>query len=39
MDNIEFIIIESGKAVQPFNYSVGMYGSKFFYELKNNRKF
>jgi len=39
MDNIEYIIIESGKAVQPFNYSVGMYGSKFFYELKNNRKF
>ncbi|MEJ5362465.1 MAG: Zn-ribbon domain-containing OB-fold protein [Spirochaetota bacterium] len=39
MENIEYIIIESGKAVQPFNYSVGMYGSKFFNELKNNRRF
>ncbi len=35
----EQVIIESGEAKQPFNYAVGMYGSKFFYELKNNRKF
>jgi uncharacterized protein len=35
----EQVIIESGEARQPFNYAVGMYGSKFFYELKNNRKF
>jgi len=31
------IVIESGAAVQPFNYAVGMYGAKFLKELKNNR--
>jgi hypothetical protein len=32
----EHIIIESGDAVQPFQYSVGMYGSKFLTELRDN---
>lgn len=32
----ENIIIESDKE-QPFNYAIGMYGSKFFKELKEKR--
>ncbi len=32
----EHIIIESGDAVQPFAYTVGMYGSKFLTELRDN---
>jgi uncharacterized OB-fold protein len=39
MTEKEHIIIESGDAVQPFAYSVGMYGSKFFTELRDNRRF
>lgn len=39
MTEKEHIIIESGDAVQPFAYSVGMYGSKFFAELRDNRRF
>ncbi|MBF0224193.1 MAG: Zn-ribbon domain-containing OB-fold protein [Desulfobacterales bacterium] len=35
----ENIIIESGALFQPFNYSIGLYGSKFFKELTDNRKF
>lgn len=35
----EHIIIESGDAVQPFAYSVGMYGSKFFTEIRDNCRF
>jgi len=35
----EHIIIESGDAIQPFAYSVGMYGSKFFTEIRDNCKF
>ena len=35
----ENIIIESGDAIQPFKYSVGMHGSKFFAELRDNRRF
>ena len=38
MADKDHIIIESGDAVQPFAYAVGMQGSKFFTELKN-RKF
>ncbi|MBU2489623.1 MAG: Zn-ribbon domain-containing OB-fold protein [Proteobacteria bacterium] len=30
--------MSSGKAVQPFHYAVGLYGSKFFQELKENRR-
>ena len=35
----EHIIIESGDAVQPFAYSVGMHGSKFFTEIRDNCRF
>ena len=39
MTEKEHIIIESGDAVQPFKYSVGMHGSKFFTETRDNRRF
>lgn len=35
----EQIIIESGDAVQPFAYSVGMHGSKFFTEMRDKGRF
>jgi hypothetical protein len=35
----ELIVIESGEAEQPFNYSIGLYGSKFFKELRDRRVF
>ncbi len=35
----ERMIIESGEARQPFNYAVGLYGSKFFKELKEKGVF
>ena len=35
----EHIIVESGDKEQPFHYAVGMYGSKFFKELKERRVF
>lgn len=35
----EHIIIESGAAEQPFNYAVGMHGSKFFAALRDRRVF
>ncbi len=35
----EQLIIESGDAIQPFNYAVGMHGSRFFAELRNNKRF
>lgn len=35
----EHIIIESGDAVQPFAYSVGMYGSRFFTEIRDKGRF
>ena len=34
MSGQERLVIESGPANQPFNYAVGMYGSKFFKALK-----
>lgn len=34
----EYIVIESGEAAQPFDYAVGMHGSKFFAELRDNKK-
>ncbi len=34
----EHIVIESGEASQPFDYAVGMHGSKFFTELRDNKK-
>lgn len=39
MSDNDYIIIESGKAVQPFHYAIGMHGSKFFTELRDNRRF
>jgi uncharacterized OB-fold protein len=30
------LVISSGEAMQPFNYAVGLHGSKFFQELKDN---
>lgn len=35
----EYIIVESGEAEQPFKYAVGMHGSKFFRELRDNARF
>ncbi len=37
MSEQERIVIESGDAMQPFEYSVGMIGSKFFEALKNRK--
>jgi uncharacterized protein len=34
----EHIVIESGEAAQPFDYAVGMHGSRFFKELRDNKK-
>lgn len=39
MTEREHIIIESGDKDQPFNYAIGMHGSKFFKELKERRVF
>ena len=39
MPNSEPVIIESGGAVQPFNYAVGLHGSLFLQELRDNRRF
>ncbi len=39
MTEKENIIVESGGAIQPFKYAVGMYGSKFFAELRETGKF
>ncbi len=38
MADNEHIVIESGEAAQPFDYAVGMHGSKFFAELRDNKK-
>jgi len=34
----EQLIIESGNDPQPFKYSVGMHGSKFFTETRDNQR-
>lgn len=39
MAEMEHIVIESGEKEQPFHYAVGMYGSRFFKELKERRVF
>jgi uncharacterized protein len=39
MADKETIIIESGDSEQPFNYAVGLHGSKFLSELGKNNKF
>jgi len=38
MGKKDLLIIESGTATQPFDYAIGMHGSKFFKELKENRR-
>ncbi len=37
MDKKDLLIIESGDLIQPFDYAVGLHGSKFFQELKKKR--
>jgi len=39
MENIEPIVIASGDVRQPFRYAVGLHGSKFLQELRDNRRF
>lgn len=39
MSEKEQLVIESGDAIQPFDYAVGLHGSKFFKEIKENKKF
>ncbi len=34
----ELLAVSSGDASQPFNWSVGIYGSKFLQELRDNKK-
>jgi len=38
MDEKELLIVESGDITQPFAYAVGLHGSKFFHELKENKR-
>lgn len=35
---LEQLVIHSGEAEQPFQYAVGRYGSKFFMELRDNKR-
>ena len=37
MSDQERLVITSGEAEMPFNYAVGMHGSKFFEALKNKK--
>ena len=39
MSDKDYVVIESGDAEQPFNYAVGMHGSKFFEVLRDQKKF
>ena len=39
MTEKEYLIIHSGSASQPFKYSVGMHGSKFFTEIRDHKRF
>lgn len=38
-EEMELLAIESGESFQPFNWSVGKYGSKLLQELKENKQF
>jgi uncharacterized OB-fold protein len=38
MERKDQIIIKSGEARQPFNYAIGLHGSKFFAELREHRR-
>ncbi|MDD3717590.1 MAG: Zn-ribbon domain-containing OB-fold protein [Actinomycetota bacterium] len=35
----DLITLESGEMAQPFNWTAGVYGSKFLTELRDNKKF
>ena len=39
MPDSDPVIIESGGTGQPFNYAVGLHGSLFLQELRDNRRF
>ncbi len=36
---VELLTIESGEAFQPFDWSVGKYGSRLLHEIKENKRF
>ena len=38
MADEDYLVIHSGDAIQPFNYAVGLHGSKFFSELQNHKR-
>jgi uncharacterized OB-fold protein len=38
MAEIERLVIHSGEGGQPFNYAVGLHGSKFLTELRDNKR-
>jgi uncharacterized OB-fold protein len=38
MEKKDLLIIESGDITQPFNYAVGLHGSKFFQELRDKKR-
>ncbi|MBI4425682.1 MAG: OB-fold domain-containing protein [Elusimicrobia bacterium] len=35
----DFLTVSSGEAFQPFRYSVGRFGSRFFAELRDRKRF
>ncbi len=38
MADEDYLVIDSGKALQPFNYAIGLHGSKFFQEMKEHKR-
>ena len=36
--NVDLLTINSGEAEQPFDYAIGAHGSRFFTEIRDNRK-
>ena len=38
MDKPERLVVASGDAKQPFQYAVGLYGSKFFQEIRDHKR-
>lgn len=38
-EEVELLTISSGEAFQPFNWSVGKYGSRLLNEIKENKRF
>ncbi len=39
MSEKDYIVIESGDSEQPFSYAVGLHGSRFLQEIRDNRRF